>query len=56
MQAWTASDEGREFMFAAGSDAWGEADLASGTDPEDAKARSDRTIAAYTEAPTEPEG
>jgi uncharacterized protein YndB with AHSA1/START domain len=45
--AWSGSDEGRRYM-AASSDAWAEADAASGTDPAEARARGDRTLAAYT--------
>ncbi len=52
LQAWSASEEAREFMTAAG-ESWLAADIEGDTDPEDAKARSDRTIAAYTEAPPE---
>jgi uncharacterized protein YndB with AHSA1/START domain len=55
MQAWTTSAEGLQFMRETGT-AWGEADLASGTNPDDAKARADRTIAAYTTPPEEPAG
>jgi uncharacterized protein YndB with AHSA1/START domain len=45
--AWTGSDDGRRYMTAS-SDAWAEADAASGTDPAEARARGDRTLAAYT--------
>jgi len=50
-EAWMTSAEGKAFYRLSG-DAWCEADIASGTDPEDARARSERTIAFYTgEAP-----
>lgn len=45
--AWVASDEGHEFMRLA-ADAWAEADVAAGTDAEEAKAKGDRSYAAYT--------
>jgi uncharacterized protein YndB with AHSA1/START domain len=48
--AWSGSDEGRAFV-AESSERWYEADVASGTDQADAKARADRTLAAYTAAP-----
>ncbi|MBO2453046.1 SRPBCC family protein [Actinomadura barringtoniae] len=48
--AWAGSDEGKAFMTDS-NERWREADVASGTDPGDAKARADRTIAAYTAAP-----
>jgi len=48
--AWAGSDDGRAFM-ADSNERWREADVASGTDPDDAKARADRTLAAYTGAP-----
>lgn len=47
VQAWVASPAGREYMELS-SASWTEADIASGTDPADAKARAGRTIAAYT--------
>jgi uncharacterized protein YndB with AHSA1/START domain len=45
--AWAASDEGKEFMRLS-SDAWTEADIAAGTDPEQARTRAANTYAAYT--------
>jgi uncharacterized protein YndB with AHSA1/START domain len=47
--AWTASPEGKEFMKMS-SDAWAEADIADGTDPERARRLADATYAAYTGA------
>jgi uncharacterized protein YndB with AHSA1/START domain len=51
-EAWSVSDEGREFITAAGFD-WGTASEAVGIAPDDARARARRTIAFYTgtEAP-----
>jgi uncharacterized protein YndB with AHSA1/START domain len=51
--AWAASDEGRRFMTLS-SERWREASVASGTDPAQAQAAADRTIAAYTGVPQEP--
>jgi uncharacterized protein YndB with AHSA1/START domain len=48
--AWSASEEGREFMSRS-SDGWCAADIAAGADPDAARAAADRTIAAYTGAP-----
>jgi uncharacterized protein YndB with AHSA1/START domain len=45
--AWMQSSEGKAFMRASG-DAWGEAHAASGEDAEEARAKAERTIAAYT--------
>ena len=45
--AWMVSPEGREFMTLS-SVRWGEASIAAGTDPAQAKAAADRTTAAYT--------
>jgi uncharacterized protein YndB with AHSA1/START domain len=45
--AWTQSSEGKAFMRASG-DAWGDAHAASGEDPGEARAKAERTIAAYT--------
>lgn len=45
--AWAASEEGKRFMTIS-SERWGDADVAAGADPADAKARADHTIAAYT--------
>jgi uncharacterized protein YndB with AHSA1/START domain len=50
--AWVASEEAREFMAASGR-AWGEADVASGTDPTEAAEAAQRTLAAYTGAPAD---
>ena len=52
VMAWSMSAEGLDFTRRSG-EAWLAADLASGADPDDAKARSDRTIAAYTTIPPE---
>jgi hypothetical protein len=48
--AWAASDEGKQFMTLS-SQRWCDADVAAGTDPADAKAQANRTIAAYTAGP-----
>lgn len=48
--AWAGSEDGRTFMTDS-NERWREADVASGTDPDDAKARADRTLAAYTGTP-----
>jgi len=48
---WAASPDGRRFTTGSG-EAWHDADIASGTDPAQARARADRTIAAYTDVPT----
>ncbi|MFF5174669.1 SRPBCC family protein [Micromonospora sp. NPDC000089] len=48
--AWMGSADGRRFMTAS-SEAWREASVAAGTDPEQARAAADRTTAAYTGAP-----
>jgi len=45
--AWMASADGREFMRLS-SDAWAEADIAAGTDPQRARTLADNTYAAYT--------
>jgi uncharacterized protein YndB with AHSA1/START domain len=51
--AWMASDEGRTFMRRS-SDGWRDAAIASGADPDAARAAASRTIAAYTgEAPAD---
>jgi uncharacterized protein YndB with AHSA1/START domain len=47
--AWVASEEGKQFMKLS-SDAWAEADIASGTDPERARTLAENTYAAYTGA------
>lgn len=46
-EAWTLSTEGKAFIRKCG-EAWGEADIASGADPEEARAQAERTIAFYT--------
>lgn len=46
VEAWSKSEEGRNFVRASG-EAWGEADAASGEDPDHARARAERTIAFY---------
>jgi uncharacterized protein YndB with AHSA1/START domain len=51
--AWTMTEEGLDFTRRAG-EAWYEADVASGSDPDDARRRSDNTIAAYTTIPDAP--
>jgi uncharacterized protein YndB with AHSA1/START domain len=48
--AWMVTPEARELMTLSGQ-RWCDADIASGTDEADARARSDRTIAAYTAPP-----
>jgi hypothetical protein len=45
--AWMASDEAKAFMRASG-EAWGQAHAASGEEPDEARAKAERTIAAYT--------
>jgi uncharacterized protein YndB with AHSA1/START domain len=45
--AWCASAEGKDFIRKSG-DAWGAAHAASGEDPTEARAKADRTVAAYT--------
>jgi uncharacterized protein YndB with AHSA1/START domain len=47
VEAWTASSEGKAFMRASG-EAWGVAHAASGENPDEARAKAERTIAAYT--------
>ena len=48
--AWSTSTDGLEFTRRAG-EAWFEADVAGGADPEDARRRADNTITAYTTLP-----
>jgi uncharacterized protein YndB with AHSA1/START domain len=48
--AWMQSDEGKAFMTAS-SEAWRQADVAFGTDPDDAAAAAARCTAAYTGEP-----
>ena len=50
IDAWVASDEGRAFNRRS-SEAWGEADIAAGTDPGAARAAAARTADAYTQQP-----
>lgn len=47
---WIGSEDGRRFMTLSG-EAWAEADIAGGTEPQAARAAAARTIAAYTGAP-----
>ncbi|MGC4746100.1 SRPBCC family protein [Micromonospora sp. DT201] len=47
---WSASDEGRRTMELS-SQLWGEASIAAGTDPDEAKAAAERTTAFYTGTP-----
>lgn len=49
IDVWVASTEGKAFMRASG-EAWGEAHAASGENPDEARAKAERTIAAYTGA------
>lgn len=53
--AWAASGEGRQFMTLSG-DRWRAASVSAGTDPADAQAAADRTLAAYTGAPQAGDG
>lgn len=46
IEAWTQSDDGKAFMRTSG-EAWGAAHAASGENPEAARAKAGRTIAAY---------
>src|SRR5262245_63323750 len=48
-EAWTRSSEGKAFVRGSG-EAWGAAEAASGEDPDEARARAERTIAFYTES------
>jgi uncharacterized protein YndB with AHSA1/START domain len=50
IDAWVASEEGRAFNRRS-SEAWGEADVAAGTDPGEARAAAARTADAYTQQP-----
>jgi len=47
---WMVSDEARLFMTLS-SNAWCDADIAAGAEPDAARAAADRTLAAYTAAP-----
>jgi uncharacterized protein YndB with AHSA1/START domain len=49
VEAWLASSEGKGFMRASG-EAWGVAHAESGESPDEARAKAERTIAAYTGA------
>ena len=51
--AWTMTDEGLDFTRRAG-ESWYEADVASGSDADDARRRADNTITAYTTIPETP--
>jgi uncharacterized protein YndB with AHSA1/START domain len=51
IDAWVASAEGRAFNRRS-SEAWGEADIAAGTDPGEARAAATRTADAYTAEPS----
>jgi uncharacterized protein YndB with AHSA1/START domain len=46
IEAWTTSAEGKAFMRGSG-EGWGAAHAASGEDPEEARAKAERTISAY---------
>jgi uncharacterized protein YndB with AHSA1/START domain len=46
-EAWSQSSEGKAFMRTSG-DAWGAAHAASGEDPNEARAKAERTIGFYT--------
>ena len=48
-EAWTLSSEGKAFVRRIG-EAWGRADAEAGEDPEEARAKAERTIAFYTGA------
>ena len=50
VEAWQASDEGREFMRRS-SERWAEASIAAGTDAEEARAAAGRTTDFYTGEP-----
>jgi uncharacterized protein YndB with AHSA1/START domain len=47
VEAWSQSSEGKTFMRRSG-EAWGTAHAAAGEDPEEARAKAQRTIAFYT--------
>ena len=47
--AWAASEDGKTFLRLS-ADAWAEADIAFGTDPEEARLQADNTFKAYTGA------
>jgi uncharacterized protein YndB with AHSA1/START domain len=48
--AWAGSDEGKQFMTLS-SEAWRDASIAAGTDPDMARAAAERTTGFYTGAP-----
>lgn len=48
-EAWTLSDEGKAFVRKCG-EAWAEAHIAAGAEPDEARAQAERTIAFYTGA------
>jgi uncharacterized protein YndB with AHSA1/START domain len=48
-ESWTLSSEGKAFVRGCG-EAWGEAYIASGASPDEARAQAERTIAFYTGA------
>ena len=50
VEAWSGSDEGKQFLTASGN-AWADADIANGADPDEARAAADKTIGFYTAAP-----
>ncbi len=47
--AWAGSGEGRQFISLSG-ERWRDASISAGTEPADAQAAADRTLAAYTGA------
>ena len=49
-EAWSASEEGRQFIRRS-SEAWGEASIASGTEPSMAREAAERTTSFYTGTP-----
>jgi uncharacterized protein YndB with AHSA1/START domain len=49
IEAWTQSADGKAFVRGSG-EAWGQADAASGEEPDEARAKAERTIQAYTPA------
>jgi uncharacterized protein YndB with AHSA1/START domain len=49
-RAWTASEEGREFITRC-AEGWQAADVAAGRDPDEGRAAAERTAAFYTGAP-----
>jgi uncharacterized protein YndB with AHSA1/START domain len=53
VMAWSVSEEGLDFTRRSG-EAWFAADVAGGSDPDDARRRADNTITAYTTLPEEP--